>query len=467
MVGDLQVDERYHKRLQKLKERYKIQYFNARFSTNLVTSLHINKGNMKSAHIINDYGFSIQAFINGGYGFSASNTISLDELEKRFEEASKLAKFASKKAEKVFKIDELDPINEKFTQPQKINLLDVDQEEKLKFLLEQDKNARNFDKRIVNTNSVYADSIKNQILITSDGRIIELQENYARALIFSYSKEGDINQSSRASKGIAGGFEISEIGKDLGITSAKRAIEILKAKPVNAGKYNVILDPLLCGTFIHEAFGHAAEADAVLAGESMLEGMQGKKVGLDSINIIDDPSLDSTYGSIRYDSECVRGKKVHIVKNGILNEFLHNRETASKMGVEPTGNGRAQSFKSVPVVRMTSTYMDKGDLTLEEMIEDLKDGILCINWIYGYTEPSIGQFMFKMERAWEIKNGEKVQLLRDAALSGMMLEALNKISGIGNTIDLDDGTCGKGGQGAPVSSGGPYLKIDDVVIGGM
>ncbi len=126
-----------------------------------------------------------------------------------------------------------------------------------------------------------------------------------------------------------------------------------------------------------------------------------------------------------------------------------------------------ESFTSIPIVRMRNTYIEPSDWTLEELMEDLKNGILCVSWNYGYTEPSIGQFMFKMARAWEIKNGEKVQLLRDAALAGMMLDILNNISAIGDTKYSDDGTCGKSYQGVPVSSGSPYIRIDDVVIGGQ
>lgn len=464
---DLPIDDSYFKILSNLAKKTKIQYFNARFSAAISTNIGISRGNIKAAHFFNSYGFSIQTFTNGGWGFAVSNNINREEVEKKFNESAKLAKFSSTKCEKAFSIDELDPLSKKIVQPQKKNLLDVDQKEKLAFIMEQDKKARGFDKKIVNTNSSYSDTVRHQIIFTSDQRIIDSQESYARALVATNSKDGPIKQSGRESIGITGGFEIIDLCPNMGEKAAKKAIELLSAKPVIGGKYNIIADPLLTGTFIHEAFGHACEADLVLAEESILKDKIGEKLGPEFINIIDDPGKESFYGSIIFDSECIQAKKVQLVKDGILNEFMHNRETSSKMNVAPTGNGRSQSYKSVPVVRMTSTYLEPGNWQLEEMIEELKEGLLCENWKYGYANPSVGDFQFKMERAWKIEKGEKAYLLRDAALSGMMLEALNKITAISKEIIYDDGACGKSGQHVPVSSGGPYIRINDNVIGGI
>lgn len=422
---------------------------------------------MKENNAFNNYGFSIQTFMNGGYGFATSNEISLPELQKVFESSAKLANWSSKKAEKKFHLKGYDPIDVSFIQPQKRNLFDVSNEEKIKFLLEQDKTASSFDPRIANTNSYYTDKVSREIILTSDDRKVDKTDSLSRVMILINSKEGNNLQASHKSKGITGGFEIVEQTNTLGLEAAKEAIENLSAKPVKGGQYNIIADPYLAGTFIHEAFGHACEADGILAGESQLAGKIGERMGNEMINVLDDPGLEGAYGFVKYDSEGIEAKKVHLIKEGILHEFMHNRETASKMDVEPTGNGRAGSFSSLPIVRMRNTFIEPGDWKLEEMMEELKNGLLCISWSYGYTEPAIGQFMFKMARAWEIKNGEKTRLLRDAALSGMMLDVLNNITAIGKEKFLDDGTCGKSGQPAPVSSGSPNIRINNVVIGGM
>lgn len=464
---EIPVDGLYFKKLERLQRQHNINYYNVRFGVNKSTNLRINQGNMRAAHSTLGYGFSIQAFKDGGFGFAVSNIISLDELEEKFREAAKLASFAAKKAEKPFKIDELDPMETSYTQPMKKSLLDVSQEEKIEFLLDQDKIASKLDDRIVNTNSFYGDTIYHQIIVTSDQRIIDLTESSAIVFIRAYAKEGGVNQAARANIGITGGYEIVDVASHLGRKAANRAIELLDAKPVDGGKYNIIIDPLLAGTFIHEAFGHASEADAVLANESQLAGKIDKRVGPEFINIVDHPKIGNSFGNIMYDSEGIKAEPIHLVKNGVFTNYIHSRETASKMGVKPSGNGRSDSYASTPLVRMRNTYIEPGDWSLEEMLEDLGNGILCINWNYGYTEPAIGQFMFKMERAWKIENGEKTQLLRDAALSGMMLEVLNNVKALSKDKEMDMGRCGKGGQSVPVGSGGPYVSLKDVVIGGM
>ncbi|MHA1339732.1 MAG: TldD/PmbA family protein [Promethearchaeota archaeon] len=464
---EIPIDDSYISFLDKLKKKYNVDFYNTRFTNLLTTNLRIDKGKMKSAHLFQNFGFSILVYKNGAKGFAISNDISKENLENKFNEALKLAKFGSEQIEEPFKIKELDPIKKKVITPQKKNLLDVDIEEKVNFLLEEDKKAQNYDKRIINTISNYIDGINHSLTITSDDRIIEKFSSRARIMIFAYSKEGNIYQSARSSTGISGGFEIADLGKDLGIKAAKRAIEILSAKSVKGGKYNIIIDPLLAGTFIHEAFGHACEADSVLANESILAGKIGKKLGPSFINVVDDPTIESQYGSFKYDSEGVEAKKTFLIKEGVLNSFMHSRETSTKMNVESTGNARAQNFTYIPQVRMSSTYIQKGDWKLEEMLEEMKNGLLCENWNYGYTEPNIGHFMFKMERAWLIENGEKKQLLRDAALSGLILDVLSKIRAISSDLNFDEGKCGKGGQYVPVNNGGPYVFVKDIVIGGL
>ncbi len=466
-ILELPIDEVFQKRLQKLQKKWNIEYYNARFSVRSATTIQINKGKMKENKSTNDYGFSIQTFVDGGYGFASSNEITLEELERIFENSSKLAHWSSTKAEEKFLLKEYDPIDITYVQPQKKHLFDVSNEEKIKFLMEQDKNAVNFDPRITNTNSFFVDGISHEVIMTSDNRIVDKTESRARVIILTNSKEGSILQEAFKSKGITGGFEVIDYSGSLGVDAAREAIENLDAKPVKAGQYNIIADPNLAGTFIHEAFGHACEADGILAGESQLANKIGERMGNEMIDVVDIPGFEGDYGFVHYDSEGMKTKPVQLIEKGILKEFMHNRETSSRMGVEPTGNGRAESFTSLPIVRMRNTYIEPKDWSFEELMEDLKNGILCVSWTYGYTEPSIGQFMFKMARAYQVENGEKTVLLRDAALSGMMLDILNNITAVGNSKQKDDGTCGKGGQGAPVCSGSPYIRINDVVIGGV
>ncbi|KKK55437.1 hypothetical protein LCGC14_3074550, partial [marine sediment metagenome] len=258
--------------------------------------------------------------------------------------------------------------------------------------------------------------------------------------------------------------------------TAKEAVDLLYAKSPIGGKFIVIMDPKLTGTFIHEAFGHACEADLVLNRESILEEKIGKKIAMDEIEIIDNPIMGQgrkfklsydLYGCYFIDDEGTPSQETIIVENGILRNYLHSIETSSRMGVLPNGHGRAHSCCKKPQVRMGFTHLMPRDWELEEIIEDTKNGILCEGVKYGYTDSTTGNFQFKCKFSYKIDHGEKKNLMRGVSLSGMALEVLNKIISIGKTMDYSDGVCGKGGQTVRVCNGGPYIRVKDIIVGGL
>jgi len=148
---------------------------------------------------------------------------------------------------------------------------------------------------------------------------------------------------------------------------------------------------------------------------------------------------------------------------------LHNLETSSRMNLPPNGHGRASSSSARPQVRMGFTYIEPKDWNIEELIQDTKNGILCEDFLYGYTNPTTGNFQFKCKFSYKIENGEKKELMRDVALSGMILEVLKRVSAIGDqkSFSYSDGICGKGGQSIRVCDGGPYIRVDDITVGGL
>ncbi|MFX1298547.1 MAG: TldD/PmbA family protein, partial [Promethearchaeota archaeon] len=232
-------------------------------------------------------------------------------------------------------------------------------------------------------------------------------------------------------------------------------------------KFTVIMDPTLTGVFVHEAFGHACEADAVLSGESILANKLGSKIGLEIVTIIDDPTLKGNFGYYPYDSEGTPSQKTVLVQNGILKNYLHSLETASRLKMQPTGNARAQNYQTVPIVRMSNTYFKPGAWKLEELLEEVQNGLFLEGWTYGYTDPTKGSFTFKCRQAHKIEKGERTELLRDAGLSGMTLEILNHVIGIGRGLEFSDGYCGKDNQYAPVTDGGSHVACSDVIVGGL
>jgi TldD protein len=156
-----------------------------------------------------------------------------------------------------------------------------------------------------------------------------------------------------------------------------------------------------------------------------------------------------------------------LIDKGVLKGYLHSIETASRMGEKTNGAARAQDFASTPIVRMSNTYIVPGDCKPEEVFEGMKHGIYAVGSEYGYVIPANGQFTFKCEYAHIIENGEPKELIRDVALSGLILEALNNVEAIGQDLAFEPGVCGKSGQSVPVSTGGPHVRVSNVVVGGM
>jgi len=450
--------------LQKGAEFIDLRMNNSSFNTIVIV-------NGKTRDIISaiDKGIGIRVFINGAWGFSCTDRLDKDSLTEAMDSAFKIAKKAGELAKINFKLEDQTPYKKKVSFPQKISLLDTSIEEKLKLAIDLDKQAKEFDVRIINTNSSYSDFVGEHLLLNSFGVQLEMKVNFIRIVSINYAFEAGVRQRGYQSIGGTAGFELAETEKaqNLGIKASEEAIQLLKASPAKAGKYTIIMDPALTGVFIHEAFGHACEADAVLSGESILADKIGEQVGLETVTVVDDPTLSGELGYYPYDSEGTPSQKKYLVENGVLKNFMHSLETSSRLGTAPTGNARAQNYQSIPIVRMSNTYFQPGNWTLEELLEEVKNGLYLGGWVYGYCEPTKGSFTFKCRQAFTIENGERKKLLRDVGLSGMTLEVLNNILGIGQDLEFSEGTCGKQDQSVPVTDGGPHIAVKDVVVGGL
>jgi TldD protein len=248
---------------------------------------------------------------------------------------------------------------------------------------------------------------------------------------------------------------------------ARHAVELLTAPQVKGGEYTVVLDPVLAGVFVHEAFGHLSESDFVYENERMKEIMVlGKQFGAPLLNIVDSAAEPGLRGSFKYDDEGVRAVKTYLIKEGKLVGRLHSRETAAKMNEKPTGNARAITYRFPPIVRMTNTYIVPGTATFDEIIADTKDGIYVKNWYGGMT--SMEMFTFSAGEAYMIRNGKIAEAVRPVMLTGNVFSTLQNIDAIGNDLDMNQGGgCGKGGQSPlAVSNGSPHIRIRHCLIGG-
>ncbi len=250
---------------------------------------------------------------------------------------------------------------------------------------------------------------------------------------------------------------------ELARKAADTAVELLSAKTPKAGTYPVILDQELAGVFIHEAVGHAVEADHVLEGNSILTGKIGEQIASPLITVYDDPSLHE-YGYYPFDDEGAESKRTTLIEDGVLKSFLHSRESAGQLG-GVSRNSRAQGYAR-PVIRMSNTFIAPDGMKFEEMLAELKDGIYLKGSRGGQVNPGEGVFQFNAERGFMVENGEITMPLRDVSLSGHTLEILNNVAAVGNDREMNSGRCGKAGQLVPVSDGAPHVLVRKAMVGG-
>lgn len=252
--------------------------------------------------------------------------------------------------------------------------------------------------------------------------------------------------------------------QDLAKTAATRAGELLIAKPSKGGIMKAVLDPELAGVFAHEAVGHASEGDLIKEGSSILKGKMNEQIGSPLLTIVDDPSLPE-FGFCPVDDEGSETKRTEIIKKGMLMSYLHSKETLASIGHGDAGHCRGMPGVE-PIVRMSNTFIENGDASYDEIIEECKSGILLKGSRGGQVDPGRGMFQFNAEYGYIIENGELTSMVRDVSLSGEILQTLHMISLVGTDLALHPGYCGKGGQTVPVTDGSPHLLLNNAVVGG-
>jgi len=441
----------------------KADYLEIRIEENQTTKVEFVGKELENIGNTTKIGGNVRALVNGGWGFVSFNNIDQIDtyVELAVKEATLVGNTKSQFAQTKVVVDS--KVIGRGKNPRDISL-----EEKHTLCQNYNSIIQNFSPLIQTSRVTYRDSYTKKYLLNSEGTDVFQEKTFTGISLSAIAKDGINVQSVHKSFGDYRGYETVESLEPKAEEVAKVAVDLLRAECVKGGKYTVVLDPELCGVFIHEAFGHLAEADHIYENEKMEELMKlGKRFGVDELCIVDDPSLPEEAGSYFYDEEGVPASKNYVVKNGIFSHRLHSRETAAKMGENPTGNARAINYNFEPIVRMSNTYLEPRDLTFEEIISNIKEGIYAKGYIGGNTDCEM--FTFSAGQAYLIKNGKITDLIRDVVLTGNVFETLMNVEAIGNDLVLFGGLggCGKGGQSPlPVSCGGPHIRIKNVLIGG-
>jgi TldD protein len=272
-----------------------------------------------------------------------------------------------------------------------------------------------------------------------------------------------VGRSYRTGSEILTNELIDELSKE----AVEKTAKLFEAGKPKSGEMEVVVAAGDSGILLHEAMGHAFEADFNRKNLSIFSDRMGKKIAEDFVTIIDDGTLPGRRGSLNIDDEGVPTEKTTLVSNGILTSYIHDRISAKHYNVKPTGNGRRQDFRNIPIPRMRSTYMESGPHKKEEIIASVKNGIYVDNFSNGEVNIGQGDFTFFVKFGYIIENGKLTKPIKDVNLIGNGPQALADITMVADDLDITNGiwTCGKDGQGAPVSMGIPTVKIKKLTVG--
>jgi TldD protein len=405
----------------------------------------------------------------GGWGTATFND--LDQLERKVREALDCARAIP--AERI----ELAPVAPAVleTRPPLVeDFRRVSLQQKVELLRELNDVMLAEDPAIRSTRAIYQDRVQTVRYANSLGAWIVEERPLLDLYCVAEAVRGDDVQTATEARTLANaGFEAVRGKRDLAVSAARRAREQLDAAPVKGGVYPVILNPSLAGVFVHEAFGHLSESDFVYENKEAQSAMRmGRRFGRPILNIADsglerpaDVPGQALPGTHAFDDEGVPMRRTQLVQDGVLCGRLHSRETAAKLGEEPTGNARAQDYNHPPLVRMRNTFIEAGDTTFEQMISDIPLGVYALKSRGGQT--CLGNFSFSSAYAYMIRDGKVAEPVRDVILAGNLFETLENVTAIGSDFAWDNsGRCGKEGQSMPVGMGSPHIRIENVVIGG-
>ena len=429
------------------------------------TSITAREGKIETAREGFTAGVGVRVLAGGAWGYASTTRLDLEGVLEAVEAAFKLARAASFKVKDPVRLAEVKAERVKAAWRVNREPLKVSVEEKAGMVQGLNRRLMEADERIKSSTVEYFDLTVDSCFASSEGALILQLKTYVwlRANVSAF--ESGVYASASEEAGATRGLEYFNGGRLEGLAGrlVSRVRGQLKAVQPKAGVYPAVLGPSVVGVFAHEALGHLAEADLALSGSILLQ-YKGRRVASSQVTLYDDGGIEGAFGSLLYDDEGVKARRVTILREGVVEGFLQSRETAAKMNVEPTGNARAESFRHAPLVRMRNTFLAAGDHSLEELLEPVKFGYY-LKVLRGGQANMDGTFQVGVQEAYEIVNGEIGRPVRNLSIAGNTLKTLMGVEAAGRDFELWPGRCGKG-QTAFVSDGGPSIRVKALRIGG-
>jgi len=345
---------------------------------------------------------------------------------------------------------------------------EVELSEKIEQLLAANQAAREIDAEIRQVTVGAGDMQRRVQIANSEGEYVEDELARVRLVVNAIASRNGVMQTGYEVAGGVSGWELLETVslEDMARQAARRAVSMLSATLAPTGRMPVVMHAEAGGTMVHEACGHGLEADLVQKGLSVYQGKLNQEVANPELSVIDDATLPGKYGSFHFDDEGSPAQRTVLIDKGILKTFLNDRLTVAKEASELTGNGRRESYQHKPIPRMTNTYIASGEDDPEEIIASTPQGLLVKKMGGGQVNTTNGDFVFDVQEAYLIEDGEIKCPVRGATLTGNGPQALLDIDRIGRDLGFSIGICGKDGQGVAVSDAQPTIRIKELTVGG-
>ncbi len=458
------------------------EYAEARYQCDIQESLILKNGVIDGTILEESRGIGVRVLVNGALGFASTNKLTRKDVKDASIKAYKMARAAARVLKRRIAMDESELETAEVEVKPHIDFYSIDVETKAELLreayMQAIDTAANNGVKISACISTLDTWRTEKLIITSDGanvRSLTPRAAVSTLITVFHPQKGTVQRSFDL--GGTGGWEIVKRWDLPGlfkeeIQTLSKILLLAKEKP--SGKFDVILGPELVGLICHESSGHPGEADRILgreaaqAGETYLKADSiGLRVGSSLVNVVDDPTLDGSFGFYRYDDEGVKARKRILIKEGVINEFLHDRETAKVFKLKSNGSSRAVAFNREPIVRMANTYLEPGDYSKEELFEEIKEGV----YIKSFMEWNIDDRRFNQRyvglEAYKIERGEVKEMVRNPILEVTTIGLWSAVDAVGKDLDFQAAYCGKGDpmQGIPVWTGGPHIRLRNVVLG--
>jgi TldD protein len=443
------------------------EYADARAEQTVSTSIRLSNEEFERVATGIECAFGVRALVKGAWGFSSTNLLGIKNVRACSTDAFKVAKTLSRVVKEKAELSPTKTVRDHVKSVAYEPLMETETDKKLMELMHLSKTAQQQDKR-VGAYVIYDDCAGSTVAVNSDGSRILADTSRLYVAVLAMASEAGKVTSCREHIGSCGGFELFKSEKigEIAVHAARRAVRLLEARAGPNGKFTALLDPRMAGIFVHEAIGHACEADQIASGESILKGKIGEPIGSKLISIIDDPTVIGEWGSRKYDDECVSTKKRILVNHGILSDFINNRESAAKLNLKPNGGAIAESPLCRPIVRMSNLHVARGNHSFEELLEDIHYGIYLKGTRGGEANIANGSFQFTAEEAYLIEKGELTTPFVGATLSGSALETLSNVDAASRNFEKNVGFCSKSSQNVPTGTASPYLRLTNALLGG-